>query len=475
VPASLNDGVQLNVPEVFEAFTVNVANPGSGAPDRAAIASPSGSSAATVKVINVPSFPVAVPGAVTTGAWSTSVTVITVEAVPLKALLAVNVTVYVPACTNDGVQSNVPDVFEAPGVNVAPVGSEAPDKVVIASPSGSPAVTVKVISEFSAPEAVAGAVTTGARSTFVTVIAVAAVPLKALLAVNVTSYEVARPSSTVGVQLNVPDVFEAFGVNTALFPTGSAEVSAIRVVIVSPSGSEAATVNEISVPSFPEAVAGAVTTGAWSTSVTVITVEAVPLKALLAVNVTVYVPACVNDGVQSNVPDVFDAFGVNVALVGSGAPDRLVIASPSGSSAVTVNVISVFSVPEAVAGAVTTGARSTSPTVITVAAVPLKALLAVNVTVYVPSCVNDGVHSNVPDVFAASGVNVAPVGSGAPARLVIVSPSGSEADTVKVISEFSAPEAVAGAVTTGARSTSPTVIAVAAVPLRALLAVNVTV
>jgi hypothetical protein len=90
-----------------------------------------------------------------------------------------------------------------------------------------------------------------------------------------------------GVQLNVPDVFEAFTVKAALLPAGNADVSAVRAVIVSPSGSEAVTENEISVPSFPEAVAGAVTTGARSTSFTVITVEAVPLKALLAVNVTV--------------------------------------------------------------------------------------------------------------------------------------------------------------------------------------------
>jgi hypothetical protein len=92
----------------------------------------------------------------------------------------------VPACVNDGVQSNVPEVFAASGVNVAPAGSGAPAKVVIVSPSGSPAVTVKVIGESSAHEAVAGAVTTGAWSTLVTVIAVEAVPLKALLAVKVT-------------------------------------------------------------------------------------------------------------------------------------------------------------------------------------------------------------------------------------------------------------------------------------------------
>ncbi len=42
------------------------------------------------------------------------------------------------------------------------------------------------MSVFSAPEAVAGAVTTGARSTLVTVIAVVAEPERAFVAVKVT-------------------------------------------------------------------------------------------------------------------------------------------------------------------------------------------------------------------------------------------------------------------------------------------------
>ena len=85
-----------------------------------------------------------------------------------------------------GVQLNVPDVLAAFAVNVAPAGSGAAVSDAIASPSGSAALTVNVISEFSAPEAVAGAVTTGARSTLVTVIAVVAEPLSAFDAVNVT-------------------------------------------------------------------------------------------------------------------------------------------------------------------------------------------------------------------------------------------------------------------------------------------------
>jgi hypothetical protein len=54
------------------------------------------------------------------------------------------------------------------------------------SPSGSATVTLTVRRPFSATEAVAGAVTTGGRSTLVTVMAVVSAPLSALLAVNVT-------------------------------------------------------------------------------------------------------------------------------------------------------------------------------------------------------------------------------------------------------------------------------------------------
>jgi hypothetical protein len=164
------------------------------------------------------------------------------------------------------------------------------------------------------------------------------------------------------------------------------------------------------------------------------------------------VPDCPKDGVQLNVPDVLAAFFVNVAPAGSGAAVRLVIASPSGSDADTVKVISVFSGPPAVAGATTTGARSTLVTVIVVDAEPERAFEAVNVTLYVPACVKDGVHEKVPEVFAAFFVNVAPAGRPVATRFVMASPSGSDAVTVKVISVFSAPEAVAGATTTGGRS-----------------------
>jgi hypothetical protein len=87
-----------------------------------------------------------------------------------------------------GVQLSVPAVFEAFAANVAPAVMAVPVAVseVIASPSGSEAVTLTVSSAPSAPVAVAGAVTTGARSTLVTVIAVVPEPERAFDAVNVT-------------------------------------------------------------------------------------------------------------------------------------------------------------------------------------------------------------------------------------------------------------------------------------------------
>src|SRR5712671_4634219 len=111
---------------------------------------------------------------------------------------------------------------------------------------------------------------------------------------------------------------------------------------------------------------------------------------------------------------------------------KVVIASPSGSDAVTVKVISVFSAPVTVAGAVTTGARSPFETVI--------AVVAVNVTLNVPVCALVGVQLNVPDVLPAPTVNVAPVGSGAAVSDVMASPSGSEAETVNVMRTLEAPE-----------------------------------
>jgi len=181
-------------------------------------------------------------------------------------------------------------------------------------------------------------------------------------------------------------------------------------------------------------------------------------------------------GVHENVPAVWAAFDVNVppAVMAVPAAVNVVMASPSGSLAVTVKVISVFSAPEAVAGAVTTGARSPFETVIAVVAEPVRAFVAVNVTLNVPVCVLDGVQLNVPDVNEAFAVNVAPVGSGAAVRDAMASPSGSAAVTVNVMRTLEEPLTVAGAVTTGARSVLVTVIAVAAVPESAFDAVNVT-
>ena len=86
----------------------------------------------------------------------------------------------------------------------------------------------------------------------------------------------------------------------------------------------------------------------------------------------------------------------------------------------------------AVAGAVTTGARSTLFTVTVVAAEPERAFCAVTVTVYVPDCVKLGVQLNVPDVLVPFAVNVLPVVAGLLDAVsdVMASPSGSDADTV---------------------------------------------
>ena len=81
----------------------------------------------------------------------------------------------------------MPLVLPAPAVKVLPVaaGEEAAVNEAIASPSVSAADTVKLPATPSVKDAVAGAVTTGARSTLFTVIAVVAEPESALFAVNV--------------------------------------------------------------------------------------------------------------------------------------------------------------------------------------------------------------------------------------------------------------------------------------------------
>src|SRR5262245_53058249 len=93
---------------------------------------------------------------------------------------------WMPAWKKSGVELSVPVVLPGPGTNVAPGGRPGAVSDVIGWPSGSAAVTLTVKSAFSATVAVAGAVTTGTRSVEVTVMAVGAEPVIALLAVNVT-------------------------------------------------------------------------------------------------------------------------------------------------------------------------------------------------------------------------------------------------------------------------------------------------
>src|SRR5262245_53861894 len=115
---------------------------------------------------------------------------------------------------------------------------------------------------------------------------VVAEPPNAFVAVNVTLYGWARLSLVVGVHVSVPDVLRGPGVNTALFPAGSAETSAVSDVIASPSWSAAVTFTVTCWPCGPETEAGAVTTGARSTCAIVIAEPADPESALDALNVT---------------------------------------------------------------------------------------------------------------------------------------------------------------------------------------------
>jgi len=111
--------------------------------------------------------------------------VIVVTAEPNKAFAALNVTTWVPTSLAAGVHVSVPVVLPGPGVKLDPAGPVAASDV-IASPSGSEAVTFTVITVPSLPLAVAGALTTGARSTLLTVTTVLEEPLKPFAAVKVT-------------------------------------------------------------------------------------------------------------------------------------------------------------------------------------------------------------------------------------------------------------------------------------------------
>src|SRR5206468_1577582 len=127
----------------------------------------------------------------TTGGWSVRTTVMAVLAVPERAFLAVKVTLKGPPIwLIVGVHVRVPDVFPGSGVKRAlfPAGSRERSAVseVMGLPSGSVAVTRTVIVAPTPTRAAPVAVTTGARSTLVTVIAVLAVPKSALEATSVT-------------------------------------------------------------------------------------------------------------------------------------------------------------------------------------------------------------------------------------------------------------------------------------------------
>jgi hypothetical protein len=330
----------------------------------------------------------------------------------------------------------VPDVLDAFDVNAIPMASGAAERLVMASPSGSVAATVNVISVFGAPITVAGAVTTGARSQAQTVIEVVAEPDRAFAAVKTAEYDPSWPNPA--VHANVPAVCVAFEVNVP--PAVMAVPEAVRDAIASPSGSPAETVKDIGTPMIACAVAGAVTAGARSPPAnTVICVVFEPERVLDAVKVILKFPVWAKVGVQLNVPAVWLAFEVNVAPAGSGAAVNDVIASPSGSAADTVKVISEFGTPETLDGAVTTGARSGPPTVIEVVAVPVRAFNAVKVTFHNPACAKLGVQLKVPDVWVVFDVNVPPPLMAVPdaVKEVMASPSGSAAVAMIVRGVFS--------------------------------------
>jgi hypothetical protein len=161
------------------------------------------------------------------------------------------------------------------------------------------------------------------------------------------------------------------------------EPASIVSVTWSPSGSVAETPNVSRTPSLVVWLAGAVTVGFRLVSFTVIVVAAEPDRAFDAVNVTVYVPACVVVGVHANVPEVFEAFVVKVlpVVAGEEAAVKKLIGSPSGSAADTVKVRRLPSGPDWLTGAVTTGERAPSLTLTFVAAEPVSVFDAVKVTV----------------------------------------------------------------------------------------------
>ena len=178
------------MPPVLPASGANVAFP-PGSPvtsaERVPPASPSGSTAVMFSVNGRPSAAAALAAAVTIGARSTFATVIEAAADPACELPAVNVTAYGPgAASKPGVQLNVAAVLEVLGVNVAPGGRLLAESERMVWPSGSAAVTPNVSNWPSVAAAPAGAVTTGGRSTLVTVMPVTLLPASTLVALKVT-------------------------------------------------------------------------------------------------------------------------------------------------------------------------------------------------------------------------------------------------------------------------------------------------
>ena len=111
--------------------------------------------------------------------------------------------------------------------------------------------------------------------------------------------------------------------------------------------------------SWTPAVAGAVTTGRAIALVTVTSVVSAPVERVGGDSETDRgTPAWVKSGVQESVPLRLPGSAVNVAPGREPQGGERLIVSPSGSAAVTGTEIAWFSVPFAVAGAVTTGARS---------------------------------------------------------------------------------------------------------------------
>jgi hypothetical protein len=108
--------------------------------------------------------------------------------------------------------------------------------------------------------------------------------------------------------------------------------------------------------------------------------------------------------------------------------------------------------PVTLAGAVITGARSTSEMAMTVEADPTipAASTAVNVTVNAPAAVIGTFHENVPSLFVAFTVNVGPGEGKLPANVSeAIAPEAEAAVTEKVTVHPGRLCTVAGAVTTG--------------------------